>query len=174
MYNNYCKFRIKISTIFVFGWQKTNESPERFAKFWEVEVITPAGHGAEFAGVVARKSLLVALEHFGDIDYFADVDVGQDFHQILKGRRLRLRLDILLVDPDQKHFVNLRIEHFNWSVRNSQVEETVDETLGSELEDTRDVGDGSGLTLGPAETERGTHWRFRISSFTCTHQSKLK
>ena len=54
LYNIYCKLRIAILTIFVVGWQKTIESTERFAKFLEVDVVTPAGHDAEFAGVVAR------------------------------------------------------------------------------------------------------------------------
>ena len=47
LYNIYCKFRIAILTIFVVGWQKTIESTERFAKFLEVDVVTPAGHDAE-------------------------------------------------------------------------------------------------------------------------------
>jgi hypothetical protein len=63
-------------TIFVFGWQKANESPQRFAQLGEIEIVTPAGHGAVFAGVITGKRLFVTLEHFWDIDNFTDVDIG--------------------------------------------------------------------------------------------------
>jgi hypothetical protein len=68
--------KLTIFTIFIFGWQKANESPQRLAQLGEIEIVTPAGHSAEFAGVITGKRLLVALEHLGDVDDFTDVDVG--------------------------------------------------------------------------------------------------
>lgn len=86
-----------ICTIFVFWWQQTNEGTERFSQLGEIQVVTPAGHCAEFTGVVARQRLFVTLEHFGDVDHLADINVWQYLHQVLKSWWLRLRFNIFLV-----------------------------------------------------------------------------
>jgi hypothetical protein len=77
-------------TVFVFGWQETNEGPHRFSQFGKVEIVAPSGHGTELGRVVAWQRLLVALKHFGDIDHVADINVGQNLHQILQRRRMTI------------------------------------------------------------------------------------
>ena len=84
-------------TVFVFGWQEANEGAHRFSQFGKVEIVAPSGHRTELGRVIAWQRLLVALEHFGDIDHVADINVGQHLHQILQRRRMILRFDVLLV-----------------------------------------------------------------------------
>ena len=61
-----------------------------------VEVVTPAGGGAELGGVVAGQRLVVALEHTGNLHHVRDVDVGQDLDQLVDvARRHAARLTVL-------------------------------------------------------------------------------
>ena len=53
-----------------------------------MEIVAPTGQRTELGGVIARACLLIALEHFGDVHYVADIDTGQRLHQVFEGRRL--------------------------------------------------------------------------------------
>lgn len=51
--------------------------------------------------MIARQGLLITLKHFRDVDYVTDINVRQDFGQVLEGCLLWLRLGIFLIDPVQ-------------------------------------------------------------------------
>ena len=59
------------------------ERADPLAEAGVVEVVAPAGGGAEFGGVVAGQRLVVALEHTGDLHHVRDVDVGQDLDELV-------------------------------------------------------------------------------------------
>ena len=89
---------LRLRTIFVARWQETHKCSHRLAQFGKIEVITPTGHSSKFGRVVARKRLFITLKHFRDVDYIADVNIGQHLGQILQSSVLRLGFNILLID----------------------------------------------------------------------------